>query len=216
MDLPPSVHDPAVVRELADTILAGHQYRRPPKSIPDRILEWFGDQLGKILGSLVGSGGGTVIAWGFVAAAIAVVVLLIVRYGGGPRARVPRAPRPTVMVELTRTPGEWRAEAEMLEGRGRWREGLRCRHRALIGELVRCGAISDQAGRTSGEYVRDVAAVLPDAERVLAEATKLFEDAWYGDLPTGSEESARFQVLATDVLAAAVAVDDRSRSMVTG
>lgn len=214
MDLPPSVHDPAAVRDLADKILAERRYRRPPKSIPDRILEWFGDQLGRILGSLVGGGAGTVIAWAFVAAAIVLVVVLIVRFGSGSRSRAPRPPRPRVMVELTRTPGEWRAEAEALEAQGRWREGLRCRHRALIGELVRRRAVADQVGRTAREYVRDVAGSVPTAVPALTEATTLFEDVWYGSVPTGAEQSARFQALAIEVLDAAVAADEGPHPLV--
>lgn len=204
MELPPSVHDPQRVRDLADSILADPRYDRPPKSIPDRILEWFGDQLGKVLGSLVGSGAGTIVAWSIVLAAIGLVVFLIVRYG-----HVGRIPRPEdraspVMVELTRTPQEWRAEAAALEAAGRWREGLRCRHRALVAELVRHGAIPDQAGRTAGEYVRDVAVTLPDAAPALAAATELFEAAWYGDVPTGAAEAARFEALDARVLAVRV------------
>lgn len=204
MDLPPSVHDPERVRDLADTILADQRYRRPPKSIPDRILDWFGEQLGKVLGSLVGSGAGTLVAWSIVLAAVGLVVFLIVRYGRV--GRVPRAPeRPSpVMVELTRTPQEWRAEAVALEARGRWKEGLRCRHRALIAELVRRDAIPDQPGRTAGEYVRDVAVSLPDAAPALAAATELFEAAWYGDVPTGAPEAARFESLDAQVLAVRV------------
>ncbi len=204
MDLPPSVQDPEGVRDLADTILADPRYQRPPKSIPDRILDWFGEQLGKVLGSLVGSGAGTLVAWAIVLAALGLVVFLIVRYGRV--ARVPRAPeRPSpVMVELTRTPQEWRAEAVALEAQGRWKEGLRCRHRALIAELVRRGAIPDQPGRTAGEYVRDVAVSLPDAAPALAAATELFEAAWYGDAPTGAQEAARFETLDAQVLAVRV------------
>jgi hypothetical protein len=200
MELPPSVHDPQAVRELADKVLSEARYDRPPKSIPDRILEWFGEQLGKVFGSLVGSGAGTLVAWVLVLGAVAFVVYLIVRYG-----RVTRVPRPherpsEVMVELTRTPREWRAEAEALEGAGRWKEGLRCRHRALIAELVRRGAIPDQPGRTAGEYVRDVAITLPAAAPALAAATELFEAAWYGDLPTGADEAERFQRFDAQVL----------------
>ena len=201
MELPPSTHDPGSVRDLADRILAEPRYDRPPKSIPDRVLEWFGEQIGKVLGSLVGSGTGTLVAWIVVVGAIAVVVYLVVRYG-----RVGRLPRAApgeaaVMVELTRTPAEWRAEADRLEVAGRWAEGLRCRHRALIGELVRRGAVSDQPGRTAGEHVRDVMASLPDAAPPLAAATELFEAAWYGGARTGPDEASRFQALDEQVLA---------------
>lgn len=205
MDLPPPAHDPKSVRELADRILAQSRYDRPPKSIPDRILEWFGEQLGKVLGSFVGSGAGTLVAWALLLGAAAVVVYLIVRYG-----RVRRLPRPLertarVMVELTRTPAEWRADAAALEAQGRWKAGLRCRYRALVGDLVRRGAIPEQVGRTAGEYVRDAAAALPEAAPAMAAATELFEAAWYGDAATGPAEAERFARLEAQVLAVRVA-----------
>lgn len=204
MDLPPSVHDPESVRDLADRILRESRYDRPPKSIPDRILEWFGEQLGRVLGSFVGSGAGTLVAWAFVVAAVGFVIYLVVRYG-----RVGRFPRPLehaadVMVELTRTPAEWRADAAALEAQGRWKEGIRCRHRALIGELVRRGVVRDQAGRTAGQYVRDVSTSLPEAAPAMAAATELFEAAWYGDAPTGAAEAERFERLDRHVLGAPV------------
>jgi hypothetical protein len=200
MELPPSTHDPQAVRDLADRILAEGRYDRPSKSIPDRILDWFGEQVGKLLGSFVGSGAGTLVAWAVLAAAVGVVVWLVVRYG-----RVGSLPRPsersaTVMVELTRTPAQWRAEAAALEAQGRWKEGLRCRYRALIGELVRRGAIPEQAGRTAGEYLRDVAATMADAAPAMAAATELFEAAWYGDARTGAAEAERFEQLGSQVL----------------
>ena len=206
MQLPPPAHDPGAVRDLADRILAEARYDRPPKSIPDRILEWFGEQLGRVLGSFVGSGVGTLVAWALVVGAVGFVVYLVVRYG-----RVGRLPRrvdrpPSVMVELTRTPAEWRADAARLEAQGRWKEGLRCRHRALIGDLVRRGAIPEQAGRTAREYARDVATSLPDATVAMAAATELFEAVWYGDVPTGPIEAERFERFDRQVLATRVGV----------
>lgn len=202
MELPPSAHEPGAVRDMADRILAEARYDRPGKSLPDRILEWFGDQLGKVLGSFVGSGAGTLVAWAIVLGAVAFVVYLVVRHGrvvslpaGGPRSAA-------LMVELTRTPAEWRAEAESLEAQGRWREGLRGRHRALVGELVRRGDIREQAGRTAGEHLRDVARSRPDVAPSMAAATELFEAAWYGDAATGPAEAERFEGLSAQVLGA--------------
>jgi hypothetical protein len=203
MELPPSTHDPQAVRELADRILADPRYDRPGKSIPDRILEWIGEQLGKVIGSAVGSGAGTIVFWLVLLATVAFVGYLVVRHGRVVRLPgLPSRERP-VMVELTRTPTEWLQEAAALEAAGRWREGLRCRHRALIGELVRQGAVREQAGRTAREHVGDVAASRPAAASDLAAATELFEAAWYGDVPTGADESARFQSLAARVREAA-------------
>jgi len=203
--LPPPVHDPSEVRDLADRILADPRYDVPPKSLPDRVLEWFGEQLGKVLGSLVGSGAGTLIAWAFVLAALGLVVFLIVRYGRVGRIVLPRPESADVMVELTRTPQAWREEAARLEATGRWREGLRCRHRALVGELVRRGVVADRAGRTAGEHLGDVLQRAPDAGPAMAAATDLFEAAWYGGATTGAAEAARFADLEAQVLAAGVA-----------
>lgn len=205
MELPPSTHDPAAVREAADRILAEARYDRPPKSIPDRILEWLGEQIAKVLGGAVGSGVGAIVFWAVVLATIAFVVLLIVRYGRlGKVPGIPTRER-AVMVETTRSPLEWLAEAERLESEGRWREGLRCRHRAIIGDLVRQGAVREQAGRTAREHLRDVRSSLPPAAPPLAAATDLFEAAWYGHAETGPEESARFQAIAAQVREAAAA-----------
>jgi hypothetical protein len=204
MELPPPAHDPAVVRDLADRILREARFDGPSKSISDRILEWFGEQLGRVLGSFVGSGAGTLVAWALVAGAVGVVIYLVVRYGRVGSLARQRERSADLMVELTRTPAEWRADATALEAQGRWKEGLRCRHRAMIGELVRRGAVSDQAGRTAGEYVRDVMVSLPDAAPAMAAATELFEAAWYGDAPTGRAEAERFERLDRQVLAARV------------
>ena len=204
MGLPPPTRDPAEVRDVADRILSQSRYDRPPESIPDQILGWIGEQLGEVFGALVGGGGGTVLAWLILLGAVGGVVFLLIRYG---RVTVPGLAvqeDAEVMVELTRSADEWRAEAAALEGAGRWAEGLRCRHRALVADLVRRGAIPDQAGRTAGEYVRDVAVSLPPAAPALAAATELFEAAWYGGATTGAAEAARFAELDGRVLGVTV------------
>lgn len=200
MGLPPPEQDPQAVRELADRILGDARYDRPPRPLAERVLDWIGDRLADLLGSLVGGGGGTVIAWLVLLGSIGGVVYLLVRYGGVSLPALPESNRETVMVELTRSPAEWRAEAAAHEAVGRWAEGLRCRHRALVADLVRQGVVADQAGRTAREHGRDVAAHLPSVAPAMAEATDLFEVAWYGGRPTGPDEARRFEVLEAAVL----------------
>jgi hypothetical protein len=204
MGLPPSAQDPAAVSDLADQILAEARYDRAPESIPDRVTGWIADQLARAFGALVSGGGGTVLAWLILVAAVGGVVYLLIRHG---RVSLPALTGPTepeVMVELTRTAAEWRAEAARLEAEGRWAEGLRARYRALIADLVRRGAIPEQAGRTAGEYVRDVAVSLPDATAPLAAATEIFEAAWYGGATTAAAEAERFEALEARILAVRV------------
>lgn len=203
MELPPSSHDPDAVRDLADRILSEARYDRPPESIPERILGWFADRIADVLSTLVGTGAGTVVAWIVVLGAIGAIAYLVIRHGRVVRADLPVGGAPSAMVELSRSPAEWLAEAEELEGAGRWKEALRCRYRALVGDLVRRGAIPDQPGRTAREHVRDVEESRPHAAPAMAAATDLFEAAWYGDEPTGPSGSKRFQDLAAEVLAPA-------------
>lgn len=192
MGLPPSEQDPGAVRDLAERILADARYDRPAESIQSRILGWLGEQIAKAFEALVGGGGGALFAWLILLGAVGGVVYLLVRYGRVSLPPLVAPDEPEVMVELTRSAAEWRAEAARLEGEGRWAEGLRARHRALVAELVRRGAIPERPGRTAGEYVRDVAVTLPEAAPSLAAATELFEAAWYGGALTGAAEAARF------------------------
>lgn len=204
MGLPPSDHDPERVRELADDILAHARYDDAGPSLPDRILGWLGDRLADLIERLVGGDSGALWAWVILLGAAAAVVYLLARYG---RITVPGiAPghEPEVMVELSRTAAEWRAEADRLEADGRWREALRCRYRALVADLVRRGTIPEQAGRTAGEYVRDVLAREPDVAPAFAAATELFEAVWYGGADAGPGDGQRFRDLDARVLAVRV------------
>ena len=202
MGLPPSEHDPESIRDLADQVLTQARYDEPAKSIPERIMDWLGEQLGRLIDALAGGGGrfAALIAWTILLGAIGAVVYLLARYGRVTLPAAPADPEPEVMVELTRTAREWRAEADALEAQGRWAEGLRCRHRALVADLVRRGVIADQAGRTAGEYARDVAARQPDVAASFAAATELFEAVWYGGADTGAAEAQRFRDLDASVL----------------
>ncbi len=195
------------MRDTAERILDDPRYDEPEPSLFERAQDWLGDRLADLFEALAGTGGsgiGTLLAWGLIVGAVVVVVLVLVRSGGfAPIARPP-GEAAEVMIELTRRPDEWRAEAARLESEGRWAEGLRCRYRALVAELVARGAIAELPGRTAGEYVRDVTASLPSAAPTFAAATELFEAAWYGGADTGAAEAARFAELETRTLAVRV------------
>jgi hypothetical protein len=199
-ELPSPDRSPAEVRALADEILSRSEFHQPPETLPHKVQRLFSEAVGRLLENLAGSGAGAVIAWAILAAAVGLVVVLVVRASRSVQLD-PRSSPPAVMVELTRTPAEWRAEADRQEASGDWRDALRSRYRALVGELVIRDAIPEIAGRTSGEYVRDIAVTLPAAAVAFAAATELFELAWYGDEPTGPEESTRFRSLSEQVLA---------------
>lgn len=195
-DLPMPTASPDQVRAKADEILARPEYQVPPKSLVDQFLDWLAERLRGLTGS--GGGANTVIAW--VGLAIIVGGLAFLVY------RLTRSTRPEsrqeidILVDVARSSDEWREEAERLEARGEWKLALRARYRSLIGELIRREKVRDVPGRTTGEYRRDVDATVPGAADPFDSASELFEEAWYGDRPTGAPENARFRSLAGQVL----------------
>jgi hypothetical protein len=216
-DPAPSQHDPAAVRERADEILAGEEFQPPEDSILDNILEWIGDHLpgdsdggGSEGGGSSGGGGlGAGSSVGTVVALVLIVVALgfLVRSLLGHRLpeRGPRTDPVAIDVEERRTATEWAAAAERHEAAGDWKEGLRCRFRALVERLIDERAVPEVPGRTSGELRGDVRASLPTASEPFSDAAFLFERAWYGDVDTGPDEARRFAALAEQVLAASAA-----------
>lgn len=105
-----------------------------------------------------------------------------------------------VAVDRSREPVNWRAEAEAHRAAGRFRDALRCRYRALVGDLARRGLIDEIPGRTTGEERAQLRVVLPDSSPPFEEAADLFDEAWYGLVPVGAGDDDRFQHLEQDVL----------------
>lgn len=105
-----------------------------------------------------------------------------------------------VAIDRSREPVNWRAEAEAHRREGRFRDALRCRYRALVGDLARKGLIDEIPGRTTGEERAQLREVRPGASPPFDAAADLFDDAWYGDVPVAAADDDRFQALEHDVL----------------
>lgn len=190
---------PEEIRQLADDIVARPAFREQEPSLIQRAQGEVEDLIGRIVQAAFSGSAGSIIGWIVLLAAVGVVIFFLARLGGTVQADR----RPGVVVEGVhrRDPAAWRAEADALEAEGRWKEGLRCRYRALVGDLVAEGLLDDVAGRTTGEYRAELAGD-PQRSAPFSAATELFELAWYADRPTGAEESARFQALALAVTGA--------------
>jgi hypothetical protein len=202
--LPIPTQDPATSRAKAHAIVQQKQFQHPV-SLLTRILRWVGERIASIFARMVGGGAGAAFAWVIVAlcvgAVVAVVVLVVRRSSPSSSAAPPPDP---VRVEVRRGSQDWTAEAERLEAAGEWKDGLRCRYRALTSRLVADQLVRDLPGRTSGEYRDDLSTTAPDAGNDFGAASDLFERAWYGDWPTGADESARFRHHASEVEARTV------------
>lgn len=209
-ELPESQHDPDDVRDLAGEILSRPEYREQGESLLERIDRFLAELMESLLSSFgiaVSGGVASVVAWVTLLLLIAVVVALAVwAWRGGGWARRRHEPRPTAILatESGRNAADWAVEAEQHESEGRWREGMLCRYRALVTELVERGVLTDAAGRTAGEYVREVAHRVALGDKVagsFAAATELFEAVYYGGAEAGPSQRDRFARRASATLA---------------
>ena len=156
----------------------------------------------------------TMVFWLALFAALVLVVVLVARAVA--RRQTARhdaddeeeaAPMPEeiggVVVDRRREPRDWRREAHRHRAAGRHRDALRCRYRALVGDLARRGLIDEIPGRTTGEERAQLHDVAPDAAAAFDAAADLFDAVWYGDAPAGPAEDDAFAALDAEVLAAA-------------
>jgi hypothetical protein len=197
-ELPDPVASPEEVRQQADDILDRREFQRPEPNPVQRAEEWLRERFNDFLNELVVGDAGSVVGWAILAIAVGLLVFFVARLGRS----VQRDPRTEagIEVERARTAGEWREDAEDHERRGAWKAALRSRFRALVADLVDLQRVDDLPGRTAGEYRAEVASEVPDAADAFAAATRLFEDAWYGNRATGPDENARFRALADQVV----------------
>jgi hypothetical protein len=207
-DLPPPDPRSADVggaRDAARQILTRNEFKPPDENPIRRAVDWILDKLGRFLAKLFGvfggGGGGSLIAWVILALAVAGVVMLVVRrIKRGPVVKVEAR---TVVIDRSREPSDWRTEADEHARHGRFRDALRCRYRALVGDLARRGLLDEIPGRTTGEERGQLRTTAPVAAPEFTDATDLFDRAWYGDEPTGAGEDERFRSLADAVMAKA-------------
>lgn len=210
---PAPTHEPEDVRQLADDVLARGEFQPPERTLLERFFDWLlpgdsgsGDSgsggSGDAQAGAAGTGGSSALtSILLVVAVVAVGFIVHVLIRQPRRARSDDDDDPAPEVEPHRTARQWSSAAEEAEAAGRWKDGLRARFRALVEELTEGRVVPEVAGRTTGELRADVAAGLPAAAASFAVAAELFDRAWYGDLPTGPEESRRFAAAAAAVLA---------------
>lgn len=207
-------HDPDEVRRLAQEILGRSEFATPDRSALQRALDWVLRQLERLFGgdgdpsgvdpSPGGAGGSSWLTILLLVAAVALVVLLLrALQGTWVRRRRVDDDDLQVDVEGRRTAAAWDELARRLEAQGRWKEAMQARFGSLVERLVDRGIVADVPGRTTGEYRREVGDALPEVAGAFADASELFDQVWYGGVPTGAEDASRFTADAERVLAAA-------------
>lgn len=182
--VPPPELQPGDAERAARAVLSDRKYleaARPP-TLRERFFDWVGEQITELLQALSSGGGRGLIAWLIVGAFVALIAFLLFRLLGtvDPVRKARPSPEIDVSLHADRSVGEWTRAAAEAEAAGDWREGLRCRHRALVAELLEQELIDRRPGRTAAEIGRLGSERVPAAADDLAEATRLFEDVWYG------------------------------------
>jgi hypothetical protein len=191
----------AEIRRRARDILSRPEFQAKPKSLYQRVLDFVADRTGRVLELLLGGGRSSAVGWIIVVAVLVAVGFLVVRLvrnrmAAGPSSR----PDDPVVTEPRRPAADWRAAALAHEQRGEWRLALRCRYRALIADLAGRGVVEEIPGRTAGEYRDEVRLSSPEAAEPFGTATRLFERAWYGNVPTDSDQAGELRHLADAIL----------------
>lgn len=194
-ELPVHPRDPSSVEGTARGIISQAQFRPPGRTLPQRVWDWISHELSRLFSSLSLGRGPNLHVGSWVVLAVVVVLLVaavtvILRRSSAGGARKTR-PSPAVMVsadDLGVAAAVWLRRAQAAEGRGDWKEGVRCRYRALIALLVAAGAVTEEIGRTAREYRVAVDSTVPGAAAPFSMATDTFEASWYGAVPTGPEQ----------------------------
>lgn len=202
--------DPAAVREAARAVLADPEFGGGDRSIWQTILfyvthpwelvdlavSWLFERFASTVGA------SAIFAWGVAITVALVVTVLVVRFGRtaardhGAALDGPVAGPGISVDDLLR-------QAERHEAAENWRFAIRARYSALVGVLAEAGVVRRRAGRTTGEYDREVATNAPEAASAFHDATSLFEWVWYGERQPGAADAHRFRDLAADVRRAA-------------
>jgi len=203
-DLPDSEVDPSTARSIADEVLSRQAYldaARPP-SLWERFQTWLIELIAELFRLLTSAGGRGLTGWIIVGVFSVAIIWLVIRLAqsAGPIPKRDPTPDPTIDVTEGLSPSQWTEAALQAESEGDWRSGLRCRHRALLTELIDREVVAARPGQTAGEVAAEISRAVPAAAAGIDEATGLFKDVWYGGVAAGPDERDRFATLADDVL----------------
>lgn len=189
------------MRGATASILAEPQFHRAGPSSLNSASSSVSRFLDRFFGSLLSSNGLSIAGVVVAVVVVTIAVVLAARFA----TRVTVDPTLDLREEhlVRRRPLDWKLEAAEHEARGEWRDALRCHYRALVAEMADQGVVDEIPGRTSGEYEWQVSSRQPELAPRFAEASDMFESAWYGYEPSELEDAERFKHLAASILSGA-------------
>ncbi len=197
----PGLHPPRSLMELLAELFEGFV------KLIERFLKWLGRLLFSGSGSVAPAGG---VQW--MVAALVVVVLVVLgavavvalRRSKGLRTVESRSEAPQQSAKdddpLSRSALEWERFAADLMGAGRFREAIRAWYHAVLVSLFRVGTLHYRKDRTNWEYAYALPSSVP-WRAGFVDATRTFEQEWYGRRNTAVETAEAYQRRAQAILA---------------
>ena len=181
----PATLDPGrgQARAWAEQELLGREYQADRPGLVTRLRRWLQDHLPSFSGHWTNTGIAAVI----LAVLLVAVVAYVLWRAGGVR-RQARAAAPELFGEVERTAADHRRAADAAEAAGDLATALLERFRALIRALADRDLVPLGPGLTADEAARTAGTALPDLAGALDEAARSFDDARYGDRPVTREQ----------------------------
>ena len=159
------------------------------------FLKWLLGMLFGGIGSKSGADGMSYLVMGLIVlilGAVGIVAFLALQRRGKTVEAVTTEASAPVRDEdpLSRSSNEWERFAAELMGSGRFREAIRAWYHAVLVTLFRAGLLHYRKDRTNWEYAYALGPDLPWRPGFV-EATRLFEQVWYGrrEAPTETAEA---------------------------
>lgn len=201
----PQLHAPPVPRSLLERIRdLWDRLWEAIGGVVKKFLNWLARLLFGGMGANGGSPGMTYLVLGLILVVVGVVgILAYLALQRRKAVEVPAAPAaaPAARDEdpLSRTANEWERFAADLMGSGRFRESIRAWYHAVLVTLFRSGLLHYRKDRTNWEYAYALGPELPWRPGFV-EATRTFEQVWYGRRESPREAAEAYASDARDIL----------------
>jgi hypothetical protein len=199
-ELHPLEHDPSRLREVAREVLDAPPFRDHADGPVTDVLRRVRDAVAQLVQTVLdGLQADARLAWVVVAVGTVVLGLVVWRATRGwdtDRAVASVAPDPA-----SRSPDDWRREADEHLAAGRRHDAVRCRYAAIVADLIGQGLVEDRPGRTVRELDAEVQHAAPSVAEAVRDAGRRFEDAWYGHVEVSDADLAALDEVARAVAA---------------
>lgn len=202
----PVLHAPEVPQSFWQKLASAWEWI---EKVIERFLKWLARLFfGSAGAQAAGAPNTQVLVVGLMLALIgvlAVVAVIALRKRRGPTEVVASSQAPAMSAQdadpLSRSAGEWERFAAELMRSGRYRESIRAWYHALLVSLFRAGTLHYRKDRTNWEYAYALPSTVPWRSGFM-DATRTFEQEWYGRRDTPAETAEMFQERVNDMLEA--------------